>query len=79
MWINEGNDELEILNVEVDFCGFKVRGVCGYDPQEDAPQEKKQNFWTLSMEVEGANYEEILMKLIIMGNISKHFLRETII
>ena len=70
---------MEILNVEVDFCGFKVRGVCGYDPQENAPQEKKQNFWTLSMEVEGANYEEILMKLIIMGNISKNFLRETII
>ena len=52
---------MEILNVEVDFCGFKVRGVCGYDPQENAPQEKKQNFWTLSMEVEGANYEEVAL------------------
>ena len=70
VWINEGNDDIELLNVEVDFSGFKVRCVCGYGPQENASLEKKQNFWTqLSLEVEGANDAETGIIIQMDGNL----------
>ena len=70
VWINEGNDDIELLNVEVDFSGFKVRCVCGYGPQENASLEKKQNFWTkLSLDVEGANDAETGIIIQMDGNL----------
>ena len=70
VWINEGNDDIELLNVQVDFDGFKVRCVCGYGPQENASLEKKTSFWTqLSLEVEGAQEAEVGLIIQMDGNL----------
>ena len=52
VWITEGDDEVEILVVEVRVVELKIRCICAYGPQEKDSQERKQNFWSrLSEEV----------------------------
>ena len=45
VWISEGDDITEVLVVEIDISGFKVRCVGGYGPQEKDTIEKKKAFW----------------------------------
>ena len=45
VWISEGDDKTELLTVEVDFSGLKVRCVGGYGPQESDNIERKTLFW----------------------------------
>ena len=55
VWISEGDDTTEVLVVEIDISGFKVRCVGGYGPQEKDTIEKKKAFWAkLSTEVNDA-------------------------
>ena len=45
VWINEGKEGVELLTVEINLSGFKVRCTCGYGPQENDNSEIKNSFW----------------------------------
>ena len=44
VWISEGDDTTEVLVVEIDISGLKIRCVGAYGPQENVPIEKKRAF-----------------------------------
>ena len=70
MWISEGNDDLEILVVEVDISNIRVRCVGGYGPQENDVIQKKKAFWDrLSNEVDDATENEAGFLLQMDGNL----------
>ena len=70
VWISEGDDITEVLVVEVDICGLKLRCVGGYGPQENDNIEKKKLFWEkLSTEVDDAMENEAGFILQMDGNL----------
>ena len=70
IWISEGNDDLEILVVEVDISNIRVRCVGGYGPQENDVIQKKKAFWDrLSNEVHDATENEAGFLLQMDGNL----------
>ena len=70
VWISEGDDNAEVLVVEVDISGFKIRCVGGYGPQEKEKAEKKKSFWDkLSADVEDALENETGFILQMDGNL----------
>ena len=44
-WISEGDDDAEILTVEIWVEGFPIRLICGYGPQESDSKYRKDKFW----------------------------------
>ena len=51
--ISEGDDDTEILVVEISASRMEIRCICGYGPQENHSLEKKNKFWSrLTTEVE---------------------------
>ena len=53
--ISEGDDETEIIVVEISASRLEIRCICGYGPQENHNLEKKKKFWErLTIEVEEA-------------------------
>ena len=43
--ISEGDDDTEAISVLVVVGDIPIRVIVGYGPQENAPKEKKENFW----------------------------------
>ena len=55
MFISEGDDEVEILVIQIEVQQFQIRCIVDYYPQECDQNEKKDKFWSrLSKEVEEA-------------------------
>ena len=59
-WVGEGENESEILSVEITVQNIKIRCVAAYGPQESGPSlEEKAKFWTqLDAEVTAADSNE---------------------
>ena len=43
--INQGNDDTEVISVQVVVGEVPIRVILGYGPQESAEKEKKDKFW----------------------------------
>ena len=70
VWIGEGDDEVEILVVQVRIVNFKIRCMCAYGPQEKDTLERKLNFWSnLSEEVSQALKDEAAIIIQMDGNL----------
>ena len=70
VWIDEGNDDVEVLIIEARADDFKFRCVGAYGPQESEKVEKKTKFWArLSNEVENAATSEAGFILQMDGNL----------
>ena len=70
VWIDEGNDEVEVLTVEASADHFIFRCVAAYGPQDGDIMEKKTKFWSkLSNEVENASLAECGFILQMDGNL----------
>ena len=70
VWIDEGNDEVEVLTVEASADHFRFRCVAAYGPQDGDKMEKKTKFWSkLSNEVENASLAECGFILQMDGNL----------
>ena len=70
MWISEGNDEVEILVVEIEVSILRIRCICGYGPQESDSNERKDKFWArLCSEVKDANESEVCTIIQMDGNL----------
>ena len=58
--ISEGDDEVEILVVEIQVGDIKIRSICAYGPKDTDVIDRKEKFWArLSSEVEDANINEL--------------------
>ena len=59
-WVGEGENESEILSVEITVQNIKIRCIAAYGPQESGPSlEEKAKFWTqLDAEVTAADSNE---------------------
>ena len=69
-FISEGNDETEILVVEVKINGMQVRCINGYAPQENDVIDKKQKFWKrLGDEIEDADKNDKAIIVQMDGNL----------
>ena len=44
-FINEGDEETEVMSIVVDVGKVRIRVLVGYGVQENAPKEKKEKFW----------------------------------
>ena len=44
IWIAEGDDEVEIIVIEIKMEDLKIRCICGYGPQENESLGKKAKF-----------------------------------
>ena len=42
VWISEGDDDVEILVVEIEIMDMKIRCICAYGPQETDCIDKKE-------------------------------------
>ena len=70
VFISEGDDEVEILVIQIEVQQFKIRCIVGYGPQENEQSEKKDKFWTrLSKEVEEAYENEMAIIFQMDGNL----------
>jgi exonuclease III len=70
VWMWEGNDETEVLAIQISVKEMKIRCVNAYGPQENASVEKKDNFWKrLSYEVLEANHHDAGFVLEMDGNL----------
>ena len=68
--ISEGDDNTEVLVVEIDVSGFKIRCAGGYGPQEyDLIEKKKAFLGRLTSEVEDAQENETGFILQMDGNL----------
>ena len=68
--VTEGNDETEVLSVQVVVGKIPVRIVLGYGPQENAPIDKKNRFWeAIEKEVSQAEIEGHGVLLQMDGNL----------
>ena len=68
--IREGDDELEVISVQVVLGDVPVRIVVGYGPQENDKIEKKKNFWEfLEKEIHEAELNEHGFILQMDGNL----------
>ena len=45
IWVGEGDDQVEILVIEITVQEFKIRCINAYGPQETDPVERKRKFW----------------------------------
>ena len=69
VWIDEGNDEVEVITVEARADDFRFRCVAAYGPQEGDKIEKKEQFWgKLNNEVENASTDDCGFILQMDGN-----------
>ena len=70
VFISEGNDDTEILVIEVKLNGMQVRCINGYGPQESDSKERKQRFWErLSSEIEDADTNNKAIIIQMDGNL----------
>ena len=70
VWIDEGNDEVEVLIVEANVDNFKIRCVGAYGPQESDKVDRKTKFWAkLGNAVENATLSESGFILQMDGNL----------
>ena len=70
VWVGEGDDEVEVLVIEVKVVDLKIRCICAYGPQEKDAQERKLNFWSrLSEEVSEAMENETAIIIQMDGNL----------
>ena len=70
VWISEGDDEVEILVVEIKIIDMKIRCICAYGPKETDCVDKKEKFWgKLTAEVENANLSECAIIIQMDGNL----------
>ena len=68
--ISEGNDDTEVINVEVWLEGFPTRLICGYGPQETDPKDRKDKYWEyLNVETQNATNEGAGVIIQMDGNI----------
>ena len=69
-WISEGDDEVEILVVQVHIGDSAIRVINAYGPQETDSQEKKAMFWSrLSQEVADCAEEGVACIIQMDGNL----------
>ena len=70
VWISEGNDDVEILVIEISVSQMQIRCIAAYGPQEGASTEKKDKFWArLASEVEDAIENEKAILFQMDGNL----------
>ena len=68
--VSEGDDETEIIVIEIKVAGLKIRCICGYGPQENSIMTKKLKFWEkLSDEVEDALANDLGIVFQMDGNL----------
>ena len=69
-WLGEGDDQVEVLSVQINAKDFPIRCVGGYSPQENDPVERKSKFWArLDSEVYEAEKPETGFILQMDGNL----------
>ena len=70
MWISEGDNDVEILVVEISVSELQIRCIAAYGPQEGASVDKKENFWSrVSAEIEDAIENEKAIIFQMDGNL----------
>ena len=70
VFISEGNDQEEILNIQIQINEIKIRILNCYGPQECSPLEKKNLFWSrLHNEVNNAIEEGLEVIVQFDGNL----------
>ena len=70
VWISEGDSDIEVLVVEISVSELQIRCIAAYGPQEGAPAEQKENFWSrLSAEIEDAVNNEKAIIFQMDGNL----------
>ena len=68
--ISEGDDNTEVLVVEISASRLEIRCICGYGPQENHSLDKKNKFWSrLATEVEIALENDKAIILQMDGNL----------
>ena len=68
--VSEGDDETEILVVQIEVDGFPIRCICAYGPQEYDKIEKKDKFWArLALEVEDSSVNNCATVIQMDGNL----------
>lgn len=70
VWISEGDDDIEILVVQIKIDELRIRCICAYGPQESDAQERKLNFWArLAEEVKESQENETALIIQMDGNL----------
>ena len=70
IWVGEGDDETEVIIIEVNMNGLQVTCLNGYAPQENSLMDKKVKFWArLGFEVEEAANNNKAFLLQMDGNL----------
>ena len=70
VWISEGDDDVEILVVEIHIDGCPIRIINGYGPQECNSVERKSLFWSrLQSEVSDALEADVGIAIQMDGNL----------
>ena len=68
--ISEGDDNTEVLVIEISASRMEIRCICAYGPQENHSMDKKSKFWArLATEVEHAVENEKAVILQMDGNL----------
>ena len=68
--ISEGDENVEVLVIEISASGLEIRCICGYGPQENHSLERKRSFWSrLTTEIEEAMENEKAIILQMDGNL----------
>ena len=70
VWISEGDDDVEILVVEIEIMDMKIRCICAYGPQETDCIDRKEKFWAkLTDEVDNAKLNDCATIIQMDGNL----------
>ena len=70
VWISEGDNDVEILVIEISVNEIQIRCIVAYGPQEGALSDKKEQFWLrMSAEIEEAQVNEKAIILQMDGNL----------
>ena len=70
VWISEGNDDVEVLVIEISVSQMQIRCIAAYGPQEGASTDKKEKFWErLASEVKDAIENEKAILFQMDGNL----------
>ena len=68
-WISEGDDDAEVITVEIWIDEFPVRLICGYGPQLYDCKDRKDKFWTYcNKEIQSAKEDGAAVILQMDGN-----------
>ena len=68
--IREGNDDTEVISVQVQLGGIPTRIIVGYGPQENDIIEKKKKFWDfIEREINEAELENHGLMIQMDGNL----------